>query len=104
VKSEKPEQNSAAFKSRHGEQHLLIHFSPFTLHFSPFSAADRRQNRNFAIGWKRCVEQFLTPHIVVIEENVYVLSELTLFIQHAIPQADVTAPQALKGFANGGSR
>ena len=68
--------------------------------YSP-SAADRRQYRNLAIVWQRRVEQFLAPHIVVVEKNVYMLPELSLFIQHAIAQANVPAPQTIESFTNG---
>ena len=68
--------------------------------YSP-SAADRRQNRNLAIVWQRCFEQFLAPDVVVVEKNVYMLSQLPLLIQHAIAQANVPPPQIIKSFTNG---
>jgi len=93
--------------SNEQEETLLItvHSSLMTHHSSLFlSAAHRRQNRYLAVVRQRRVEQFFTSNVVVVEKNVYVLPELSLFVQHAIAQANVPAPQSVKSFPNGCSR
>jgi len=83
---------------------ITVHSSLITYHFFLLPSAHRRQNRYLAVFRKRRVEQFFTSHVVVVEENVYMLPKLPLFIQHAIAQANVPAPQSVKSFPNGCSR
>src|SRR6185436_6645229 len=75
----------------------------FTIH-SISAAAYCRQNRNLAIVRKRGLKQLLTPHIFVVQENVYVLAQLPFFIQHSIAQPDMSLPQTSQRLANSRSR
>src|SRR6185295_4086362 len=82
-----------------------FHYLRFTIHYLLVpSAADCRQNRNLAVLRQRSIEQLLAPHVVVVKENVYVLPQLSLFVEHAIAQANVPAPQTFKRFTYGCSR
>jgi len=78
---------------------------PFTIHdLRYFAAADRRQDRNLAVVWEGRIEELFAPNVIVVEKNVYMRSQVSLFIQHPIAQAEMLLPQTIQGVTNGRGR
>jgi len=76
-----------------------IHHLPFTISLLS-SPANRRQDRYLAIVWQSGVEQLLAANVVVVQENVYMLPDTSLFVHHSIAQARMQLPQTSQRFAD----
>ena len=74
----------------------------FTIYYSPrLAAAHRRQDRDFAVVGKSGVQQLLAPHVILVQKNVDMLPEVSLFVHHSIAQARMLPPQATQSLTDG---
>ena len=67
------------------------------------SPADCRQNRNLTFLRQRSFQQLFTSNVLVVQENVDMLSKLSLFIHYAIAQPRMFEPQVVERCCNIGS-
>jgi hypothetical protein len=85
---------------------FTIHDSRFTIHdLLPFSTAHRRQDRNLAVIRDSGIKELFAPNVIIVKENIYVRSQLSLLIDYSVAQAQMLPPQNIQRFTKrrGGS-